>query len=574
MSQQIAAMRVAQVIKAYASLFALAVMSFLDGDVSPTLWIDTYCDATDLESCQTIKSVFKGAKKQWEDLWSLQNITGGTIVLLLILFAWAHQLYYSYSAVVAQWVVPRFAAFTDSIVRFHEQLVTPKVFTTVVAGSWALLPFFPFLMVSLYVSMSYAMIYFYPSEVEMAPTGIVSEVINGVMVSFVEVDGVRYYANSQTTSPVKEMATSRPTLPANKPKFLGYICSKDEEGKFLFHGNFSLVCTAKSHYLLTALHVVQDLVDCYAVNIDSNRAVKVDKEKFLRLSDDIAFQLVPPHFASQMALSPVTVAQLDMSQPVAIVYGLGETKWYTSVGSVYCPANRQKHVFDSYYSSTSGSSGAPVLQNGKFVGVHNGARGLVDGDFGRIEPRNYFTTPFILVENVRSKHFKLEDSPSTKSGSWEEDDYDLDDILGTRTDASLRRRFQEWDLDIAEVGEELWSRRDKSIYREFETELNDAINHQGYSKNSAEVQAINRKYRSKLDALEKALIAGVVTIELKPEDRDFDLAGAQPAKQGTAKLGLAKSKRPSGTAPTSQSLMHLISLRAERELGSSSAKLE
>lgn len=593
MSQQYFANNVIVALRAYVSIAITAVSMIWTGeyDVLATLIKET-CEAKDDPYlCVHLFELRRSMIEWWADLWSLQNITVGSILLAIIIFVNLHQLYYSYRDVVYDYLLPKYLRVTRKVTAFHYAVTSPLTMSTILTTSYLMLPIELLLLVSTYLVSTYFVLFFWPTKVVMEESDVKSKLVNGVLLKYVVIDGVEFFSNSHDTSSGSrtEMATSAKTAPTTKPKSMGYLCTKNDEGQYVFHGNFSLINTSSTHFVVTAEHVVEFLTDIYAVN--GNRSMRLERSEFIRFAKDAVMVRVPAHFAANMGMSPTVPAQLNIGRPVSIIYGLGFDKFFTSLGAVFEPAFRDKYVFDSYYSSTAGSSGAPIMQGGKIVGIHCGSRGMVDGETGNLEPRNYFVSLFHFISNPRSKHTKLESSLSD-DGYWEyygreeyilskEDEMELqrmrdewdeerdqrfdeeyrdaEDLLTYRLEKHRWKDFSEDDQELLEIGHDLWGNDDKRDYAMFAADAEN-VSRQGYGTNSSQMKEVMANYRAKVAKREANLLGRILTYtiaEVSPQD--FHPAGAEPAKQGNAKLGLPKKRSPSETVQasdfTSQALL-------------------
>lgn len=578
------------VLRAYLSLALTLMTAFWNGDMKDFgyLLAQVCSDPSEVTLCLKMYEVYGSFTTWWNSSFSWQNITVGTIVVALVAFAQLHTMYLTYGDTIWDYVMPRFLRLTERITMFHYMVVSPTYMAVELLFGYFFLPLHYNILLITYLASTFSFIFLWPSEpIKMANNTVKTEVRNGTIVRYVVVDGRKFYENTtnEVEQPRKEMATGAKTNAVAPPKYLGYICSINQEGQYVFHGNFILVGTSSSHYVVTNEHVLTSAgSELYAVK--GTKAVKLDYERFIKFASDAVLHTVPAFFAARLGMSPTTPIQLNLKKAVTIVYGSGEDKFYTSIGQMTNPLIREKYVYDAYYSSIPGSSGSAVLQDGRVVGIHCGARGFVDGHDGP-EARNYFISLYHFVARPRSKHLKLESKFGSTEDSWSvpssdmeyheryqdldedyeeyqerlrqkqyDDDYmDSEELLSHRTERARWADFNDYDQDALDIGGGLWD-SNTTAYREFERDM---IEHDrnGLRRNDPAVRETMQKYAAKLGGKkyktfgkETNLRGRVLNYQIN-EVKDFPTAGDQPAEQG--KLGLTTKRSPTGTAQTSNS---------------------
>lgn len=338
--------------------------------------------------------------------------------------------------------------------------------------------------------------------------------VNGLLMGVRVVDGQDMYyllQNAQT-----EMATRNSTQKVDPPKSLLNICvQRGDEFGIVGCASFGKT-EGGSYLLLTAWHVIQD-VETFIV-----RSVLRGKQKTLRTSDfshvgDLAFYIVPPSFAADMGIVALNIARLETKGAVVINYSLDGQTCENSYGAV--AKTKTRRVFSHQASTFCGSSGAPLTQNNCVVGVHGGSLDTNDG--------NWFTSLAILSSLPTRRGKPLTPYPHSESTyeslsgtatSYEDDDYDLDDLLGLRATSSRdRERFDQDARDLIDEAGEYWS-SDTKVYREFEAMLLELEN-DGWSYHSTQGKAARAAFRARRH------------LESSFHPVDFRLTGEQPAKQ-------------------------------------------
>jgi len=211
-------------------------------------------------------------------------------------------------------------------------------------------------------------------------------------------------------------AVSRTIVPVKGIMMIGAVM---EDGSVVRLGQATYVnLLKKGNWIFTARHVIDGIAKSkgqpfFFVPADEGyRKFSFEIYDFVERGRDIAMMKAPNNFGAVCQTSAMPCAYLDPRAPVNVFTYVGFTQ-HRSTGNAPTAVTtllglddeltedtylvRQRR-FKSNYSSNPGDSGAPIVQHGKFVGVHCGA--IPD------ENKNYFEIPFlgdvIAIKGVRS----------------------------------------------------------------------------------------------------------------------------------------------------------------------------
>lgn len=349
---------------------------------------------------------------------------------------------------------------------------------------------------------------------------------NGATVYGFRSNDGKVYVESRKELIQREMATNAAVLKVEQPDFVFAVGKYNDDYQMIMLGGGSLVSTDKAVYCVSAFHLFDEPnTQYYAVK--DRQAYQLDLSDAVRVGDLIYWT---PHnnFRSTLGLRAKEMDTIRMGRPVTLYDSRDNINWNSSTGIISRdPPAKGKFEWYSSYSSDHGSSGFPVLQDKKVVGVHSGANvGLGKNIFLSLrlllKPRAYNAASGKIIVNESS----VENDKDREF--WLEEDKDFEEILGMRGTAKALDNLRDEDKrDMLEVAMDLWD-SDKRMYREYEAELME-VERQGYTVGSKEVGAVKAKYRNRIR--EKS--SHYVLLDASAHVADFQRGRAQlPLKQG------------------------------------------
>jgi len=311
-----------------------------------------------------------------------------------------------------------------------------------------------------------------------------------------------------------EMAIAgRVTVSVETPKYLGIISRQDTSE---FVGNCVFIKTNSEQFAVTAHHNISAFVSFDITNPRNNNTMTFKSCDFQVINDDLCFMRLVPSVSAYLGVQPAEPAQLNKVSSISILYLDPSGKCKSSSGTLVKSENAR--VFLGNYSSVAGASGAAIVQSGKLVGIHNGARPS--------QNVNYFTSLFTFVNTPRLRKQKISvthehsSTSSEATDSWEDDSLSVGEVISFRHTRSKWDSFDADDRYLVEAVEGY----DERDARALEMEIKDVMD-QGYARNSPQVkQAISevRRRRHMESALANARFVPKVRLENSVGDADFD----------------------------------------------------